>query len=417
MNQYLPMKNFHWIDKNEFNYIDWKNINTKTNIGYILEVDLIYPEHLHDLHSDFPLAPHKLKIANECLSEYQHNTLSYLKIFGHRRTITEKLLLTCYDKHNYVIHFENLKLYLNLGLKLKRIHRCLKFIQSKFLKPWVELNTNLRKNSKNEFDKDLFKLFINAVYGKALQNNRKHKIVKMALTEKQASKWLIKPNFEQFNIINNDKALIQMRKMTVKLDRPIYIGFAILEHSKSFMYELHYNVFKNHYKENIKLVYCDTDSLFYEIKTNDLYEDLKNEFKKYMDFSNYERNHELFDESHKKVIGFLKDEYSGQIVTEFVGLKSKLYSILYGEHKNKSTAKGLQKAILKKHINHEHYKSVLMENNCICTTMHRIQSKEQNVETIQLNKMIFTPMDDKRYILDNGIDTYPYGHYLTDYNF
>jgi hypothetical protein len=411
MNQYLPVNNFQWIEESDFVTIDWKNINTKSNIGYVLEVDLKYPDKLHDLHADMPLAPHKLRIDNEQLSPYQHKTLDYLKQFGHRRTPTEKLLLTLYDKKNYIIHFENLKLYLNLGLELKKIHKCLKFNQSRFLRPWVKLNTNLRKNAKNNFDKDLFKLMINAVYGRSILDKRKHLNIKLALNEKQASKWLVKPNFKQFNIINNDKALIEMRKSVVKLDSPIYVGFSVLELSKGYMYKLHYNIFKHTYEDKIKLIYCDTDSLLYEIKTDDFYEDLKNDFKHIMDFSNYDKHHGLYDDRHKKIIGYLKDEYGGQIVTEFVGLKSKLYSIMYGDNKNKNTAKGLQKAILKKYINHDNYKNVLTKNNCLSTSMHRIQSKDQVIETIKLNKLIFTPMDDKRYILDNGIDTLPFGHY------
>jgi hypothetical protein len=417
MNQYLPVNNFHWICEKEFKSIDWKNIDTQTDIGYVLEVDLTYPAMIHDLHADMPLAPHKLKINNDLLSDYQNKTIEYLKQFGYKRTPTEKLLLTLYDKKNYIIHFENLKLYLNLGLELKKIHKCLKFNQSRFLQPWVELNTNLRKNATNDFAKDLFKLMINSVFGRSIQNNRKHLNIKLALNEKQASKWLVKPNFEQFNIINNDKALIKMRKSTVKLDKPIYVGFTILELSKAHMYNLHYDVFKHYYKDDIKLIYCDTDSLLYEIKTNDYYDDLKNDFKDIMDFSNYDTKHELYDDRHKKLIGYLKDEYGGQIVTKFVGLKSKLYSIMYGDNKNKTTAKGLQKAVLKKYINHSNYKNVLTTNNCLSTTMHRIQSKDHVLETIELNKLIFTPMDDKRYINDNGIDTLPFGHYLIDYNF
>ena len=164
----------------------------------------------------------------------------------------------------------------------------------------------------------------NSVFGKSIQDQRKHVNVKLALNEKQASKWLVKPNFEMFNILAEDKALIKMKKTTVKLDKPIYVGFTVLELSKAHMYELHYNVFKHEYEERIQLAYSDTDSFLYEIKTEDIYKDLREKFAKYMDFSNYKPNHPLFDESKKKMIGYLKDEY-GEIVDEFIGLKSKLY--------------------------------------------------------------------------------------------
>ena len=157
MNMKLPLSEFEWMRKSEFKKIDWKMINTEKSHGYILEIDLIYPEHLHDLHSDYPLAPFKGKISNDKLSNYQIKTLEYLKKFGHRRTATEKLLLTVENKTNYIIHFKTLKLYLELGLELTKVHRVLKFKKKKFLKPYIDLNTKLRQQSKNDFDIGLYK--------------------------------------------------------------------------------------------------------------------------------------------------------------------------------------------------------------------------------------------------------------------
>jgi hypothetical protein len=409
MTQFMPHSDFKWLEQSEYDKINWKNINSTGDTGYILEVDLDYPKEIYLDHKDYPLAPEKRKI-NLCdLSEYQKNTLELLKKIGHKRVASEKLMLTFIDKKNYILHFRNLKLYLFLGLKLRKIHRVLSFKQSQWLKNYVDFNTNLRANVNSDFEKDLYKLMNNSVFGKSIQNSRKHLNVKLALTENQTRRWISMPHFQQFKIIDENKAIIKLRQTFVKLDKPIYIGFSVLELSKLHMYDLHYNVFKSYYGHNIKLVYTDTDSFLYEINTNDLYEDFSEMFSEYMDFSNYPEDHHLKNNKNKKKIGYLKDEYGGEIITQFVGIKSKLYSILYGGDKNKTTAKGLNKSVLQNFITHNHYKNVIEKNNLYVTKMRRILSSDHKLGTYELKKLIFTPMDDKRYILKNGIDTLPFG--------
>ena len=417
MDSYLPQKEFKWLDEKEYDFINWKTVNTETESGYILEIDLHYPQLLHDLHKDLPLAPEKRKVTYNELSNYQKHTLELLKKYGYRRTATEKLMSTLYDKYNYIIHFKNLKLYLKLGLELIKIHKVLGFKQSKFLSPYIKLNTNLRKKAKNDFEKDLYKLMNNSVFGKSIQDQRKHIDVRLALNEQKAKKWLIKPNFDTFNILDEEKVLIKMKKTVVKLNKPVYIGFTVLEFSKAHMFELHYNIFKKYYEEDINLVYTDTDSLLYEIKTDNFYEDLEKVFSGIMDFSNYPKNNKLFNENHKKIAGYLKDELGGLNLAEFIGLKSKLYSFKYAAEKNKVTAKGLQKQILKKFINHDHYKKVLFKNNIFCTKMMRIRSKDHQLQTIELSKTIFTPMDDKKYILEDGVHCVPFGYNFKNCNY
>ena len=415
MNMKLPLSDFKWIKKSEFKKINWKNINTEKEYGYILEVDLIYPENLHDFHRDYPLAPFKGKVSSDKLSDYQIKTLNYLKNFGHKRTPTEKLMLTFENKLNYVIHFKTLKLYIELGLEISKIHRVLKFKQENFFKSYIELNTKLRQESKNDFDIALYKLLNNSLFGKTIQDNRKHLNVKIALNENQCRKWIKQPIFEQFHILNENTTLMKLKKSSVKLDKPIYIGFSILDLTKYHMYLLHYKLFKKYYQQNIELIYTDTDSYVYHIKTENIYDELKNVFEKVMDFSNFSKDHELYDNKNNKALGFLKSEYGEKVVNEFVGIKSKLYSIIYNEDSNKRTAKGLQKAVLKKFITHDHYKKVIEENNVFVTSMSRIQSKSHDIHTVRIEKMIFMPMDDKRFILENGIDTLPYGHYAINH--
>ena len=154
-----------------------------------------------------------MKIPNEKLSNYQKDLLEIMKEIKYKRIITEKLMLTLYNKENYIVHYQNLKLYLELGLIITKIHRIISFKQSKWLKSFIDLNTELRKNATNEFEISLWKLISNAFYGKSVESKRNHLSVKMALTERQVKYWTKKPTFESFNIIDENKVIIKMQKI------------------------------------------------------------------------------------------------------------------------------------------------------------------------------------------------------------
>lgn len=411
MNQVLPKSDFSWAVKSEISNIDWASLDEEQQWGYIVEADIEYPHELHDLHNDFPLAPEKLLISNEKLGDYQKNLLNKLAHFNYKRCPTEKLLATFYSKEKYIIHYKNLKLYLSLGLRIRKIHRVLKFKQEAYLRPYIEKNTLLRKNAKNEFEKNLFKLMNNSVFGKSIENQRNRINMKLCLSEKQARKYLIKPNYHTFTILNEGVALIHLLKQKVKLNRPIYLGFACLEIAKNHMYSMYYNYYKKFYNERINLIYTDTDSFLVQVRTEDFYADLREHFSDIMDFSNYKTDHFLYNNSNEKVVGKFKDEFPNDVIYEFIGIKPKLYSILYNDGKFKNTAKGLQKAVLRKDVNHQHYKNVLFNNKVFDCEVHRIQSREHQLTTVKQIKRVFQPLDDKRYYLTNGIDSYAYGHY------
>ena len=411
MNQVLPKSDFKWAEKSEISKIDWQRQDDDQEWGYILEVDIEYPEHLHDYHNDYPLASEKLIIGNDKLGKYQNKLLEKLSQYNYKRCPNEKLLGTFYNKEKYIIHYKNLKLYLSLGLRIKNIHRVLKFKQEAYLRPYIEKNTVLRQKAKNEFEKNLFKLMNNSVFGKSIENQRNRINMKLCLSEKQTRKYLIKPNFHTFTILNEGVVLIHMLKQKVKLNRPIYLGFACLELAKNHMYYMYYYRYKNFYRDQINLIYTDTDSFLVLAKTEDFYVDLKENFSDIMDFSNYKSDHFLFDKSNEKVVGKFKDEYPNEIIHEFIGLKPKLYSILYNDGKFKNTAKGLQREVLAKEINHNHYKDVLFQGKIFDCEVHRIQSKDHELTTVKQNKRVFQPLDDKRYYWDNGIQSYAFGHY------
>ena len=322
---------------------------------------------------------------------------------------TEKLILDLYDKKHYVLHYKNLKTYLELGIKLTKIHKVLKFKQSKWLEPYIDLNTKLREKAVDKFEQDLFKLMNNSVFGKSCENVRNHINIKIVLSENQAKNYLKKPLFQEFRIIDENKAIIRMRKSKVFLCKPIFVGFSVLELSKKLMYDYHYFIFKKTFNNSIKLCYTDTDSFVYELKTENIQQDF-DKIKNFFDFSNYPTNHKLHSNKNKKRIGFMTDETNSEIIQEFIGLKSKLYSIQFYNGENIKKCKGLQNAVVKKFIKHEYYKDVLENDEIIISENRRIESKSFELRTVKINKISHTPFDDKRYICDNKIDSLPYGY-------
>ena len=174
MAKYLPHSDFKWLTKKEIDITDFNLIKEDSSIGYILEVDLEYPNELHDLHNDYPLAPEKL--TNDTLSKYSSDITHR---YGIKIGKVNKLILNLGNKRNYVIHYRNLQLYTSLGMKLTKIHKVLKFNQSDWLKKFVDFNTEKKKNASNEFEKKFFKLMINSVFGKTMENLRKRIDVKL----------------------------------------------------------------------------------------------------------------------------------------------------------------------------------------------------------------------------------------------
>ena len=210
------------------------------------------------------------------------------------------------------------------------------------------MNAELKKLTKNDFEKYLFKLMNNAVFGKTLENIRKHRDIKLVTTDKRRSKLVSEPNYHTINYISEDLSIIEMNKTKVKMNKPIYLGLSILKISKLLMYEFRYDYMKPKYGDNIKLCYTDTDSFIMNINTEDFYKDIDNDVEKRFDMSIYEVNRPLPTEKNKKVIGLMKDELGGKIITKFVTLRPKTYSYLTDDCKEDKKAKGTKKMHNKK---------------------------------------------------------------------
>ena len=347
-----------WLSQKKIDRLNLAAYTKDSEKGLILEVDLEYPKELHDLHNSYPLAPEQIKVQKNMLS----NCCKQIAEKYHISTgLATKLIPTLNKKERYVLHYRNLQLYIDLGLKVSKIHRVLEFNQSPWLKKYIDFYTQKRKYAKNAFEKDFFKLLNNAVFGKTMENLRKRVDVKLVTNEKQLNNLTSKPTYVSSKIFNENLVAVHKIKEQLTLNRPAYIGMCILDLSKTLMYDFHYNYIKKRYGSKAQLLFTDTDSLCYEIETDDIYEDLWQD-KHIFDNSDYPKDSQFFDTSNKKVIGKFKDEAASIPITEFVDLRSKMYSYIKENKNGNKTAKGIKKNIINNELKHINYKDTLLKN-------------------------------------------------------
>ena len=248
-----------------------------------VEVDLEYQQELYNLHNDYPVAPEKVKVSKNILSGYCKRIAEKYKISISQ---VNKLIPTLKDKKEYVLHYQNLQLYLDLGFKIKKVHRVLELDQSPWLKQYIGFNTEKRKHAKNPVEKDFFKLMDNSVFGKTMENLRKRVDVRLVTNQKKLLKLASKPTYVSSKIFNENPVAVHKIKEALTLNRPAYVGMCILNHSKTLMYDFHYNCIKKKCGDTAKLLFTDTDSLTYETEADDVYQDLWNDNDKF-DNSDY----------------------------------------------------------------------------------------------------------------------------------
>ena len=234
-------------------------------------------------------------------------------------------------KTEYILHYRNLKQALKYGLNLKHIYRALKVNQRPWLKPYIDLNSDMRNKAKNDFEKNLFKLMNNAVFGKTTENVGKYTDVKLVSHwggRYGAKAMIAKPNFHSCSIFKEDLVAVQLEKAEIHLNKPIYVGLCVLDLSKAVVCEFHYNYMKRQFgDDHCKFLYTDTDSLLYEIRCPDIYDVMERDIRRF-DTCDYPTNNQFnMPLVNKKIVGLMKDECNGRIMIEFIGLRSKMYSI------------------------------------------------------------------------------------------
>ena len=391
MSMKLPTHGFKWLTGGEMKKI-YENLHNLNKIPCILEVDIHYPKELHDKHNDYPLCPEKVKCKNG----------------------VEKLIPNLRDKTKYVLHYKNLIQCLDMGLKVTHIHNGIKFVESEWMKPYIEMNTNLRAKAKNNFEKDFYKLMNNSVFGKTMENIRNRVNVKLVNTEDKLRKLVAKPNFKSCKIFSENLVSVHMKKTSLTMVKPVYLGMCILDLSKTIMYDFYYNYLKQKYGDKVKLLFSDTDSLMCEIETEDFYKDISGDVKDRFDTSDYPENHPsgIPTGINKKVLGMMKDEAAGKIIKEFVGLRAKLYSYkMYEGGEEIKKCKGIKKQVVENSISHEDYKTCLRTGKEQLRKQNILRSYNHEVYTEEVNKVALSAMDDKRYILSDGVHTLAWGHY------
>jgi hypothetical protein len=404
MTQYMPRSNFRFLTEEEMQDFEVRCVSDCSPTGYILEVDLRYPAHLHSKHNDFPLAPEHATITADMLSPFMPVPTHW--------SPTEKLVPNLPDKERYVVHYRNLKFYLKHGMELTKIHRVLAFDQSPWLKEWIDLCTVKRQQAKSDFESNLYKLFINSLFGKTCENLRNRRNLRLIADPNKLLKAVSNVSFKSSEIINEDLTLVQLAKKTLKLDKPIYVGFTVLELSKLHMFKFRYDCLADWYGDKCSVVYTDTDSFMLDIETNDLHADMAAHADKF-DTSNFPRDHPLYSNANAKVVGLMKSEVGSLQPSQFVGLRSKMYSLStprMNSKKQAMRAKGVKRSYMARNVKHENYLHILRTGGRDTASFCIIKSINHRLKTVRLNKVSLAAFDDKRFILQDNINSLAYGH-------
>ena len=293
---------------------------------------------------------------------------------------------------------------------MRKIHRILSFKQKAWMRPFIDFATKQRAMATSTVDKDRFKLSVNSTFGRLCLNLRKQIDVRLVVTKEQCRQYVAKPTYESHTIINEELVMIHMKKASIHWNKPTYAGFSILDLSKVHMYRMHYDVMLPVYGKRAKLLFTDTDSLCYELSTEDYYQDICGMMDLF-DTSNFPKDHKCYSSKNCKVLGKFKEECAEVAPDQFVGLRAKMYSLKMPHDKDKSTAKGVKASYAKNHIRHRDYFRCLMEQVKTGASFYCIRSFNHQLKTVQIKKDALNPYDDKRYLLQNSTDTLAYGHY------
>ena len=395
MSQPLPYDEIKF-DKN-IKLEDILNTPDDSDIGYFVEVDLTYPNNIKEKTKNFPFAPVNKKINPDDFNDYMKEIKpdTYIQ--------SSKLICDWSDKKNYLIHYRMLKFYVRHGMIVDKVHNIISFRQSRWLEKYISFNTQKRNKAKNDFEKDFYKLLNNAFYGKTMENVRNR--LKIKFIKKDDHKEIIKLQSKlTFNGIHKSYENCDsytFKQNEVLMDKPIYLGFTVLELSRLLMYETYYDKLQPYFgQENIQCHYMDCDSFVLSIETQNIIHDLKN-LEDLFDFSNLNKNHELFSNKTKKFVGKFKIETPKNIwIDEFVALRSKCYAFKCGID-SKNILKGISKS-QSTNIKFEEYKKCLdgEEYQRECDNFI-IRSINHDMVLQKVKKSTLSIFDDKRCYINN----------------
>ena len=405
----MPVGDYKWLKKRERENV-LKNINSLTvedATGYIFEVTLRYPKHLHRKHSSFPLAPHQLEITDEMLSNYA--SAAREKLTGGKKYKARKLTSTFLKRKHYVCHALNLKLYLHLGLEVEKVHKAISFRQERVLKDHVDMCTKNRASAPTTSLKNFWKLLNNSLYGKMIESGANKMDVKINYCRKQAIKRNTDPRYKGHKIIGENLSISFLRRKKNRLNSLWAVGFSILEISKYIMQLLFYKKLQPVFKNKVEVVMSDTDSFIVAVpaasadKAAAMLADV-------MDFSNYAPDHMLHSERVKNKTGYLKNEVPNDEIMRVAAIRSKVYATETRLKKISQKCKGVKKNVTK-HLEFDAFHDLLKQFSSKNIEQFSIISKSHKNMLVRQKKTAVTSFDDKRFLLC-AIHSVPYGSAL-----
>jgi hypothetical protein len=443
----MPCSDFEWLDKKGVKkyqkYINSGSLTRESldaeETGSILEVDCHIPDDKHDALGNYPFPPNNEVITEEQLSKWQKK---HLKKAGKKQGDGKKLVLSLLPKKKYFMHLQNWLLYTSLGMETTKVHRVMVFKQSPVLKSYVEQNASKRKNAKSETEKQFFKLLNNALYGKTMENVRKHSNYLWPKNYAELDKLMMKPNFHSWKVFNDNYIAVQMLKTSVKVNKPMALGFTVLEMSKVIMFDFFHNKIKKKFGDRVHLLMTDTDSLVMEIKSKDLYQELllSPDLLEAMDLSEFPLKHPLHSKVNAKVSGKFKVELAPYDIVEFLGEAAKFYNIVHepsiyhdnywkkftsnhlpestddiiqaylADSNEKKTAKGIQKSLKDTIYREQYYHSIHDDYDLKTVETRRFATENHEIHSIMMKKEVFNSINDKLHMLNRVIGI-PHGHY------
>ena len=353
-----------------------------------------YPYDIKEKTKHFPFCPENKKINLNKYNDYMN------KIKPENYTKSKKIICDWTDKKKYLIHYRMLKFYVRHGMIVEKIHEIISFKQSKWLERYISFNTQKRNTAKNDYEKDFFKLLVNAAFGKLSENIRNR--LELELIKKDDIKKIItrqsKLTFNGIQKSYENYDSYTFKQNQVVMDKALYVGFAILELSKLHMYEFYYDTLQPYFsQENLQLHYIDTDGMILSMKTKNIIKDLKN-VEEIFDFSNLDKNQELFSNKNKKVIGKFKTETPKNVfIDEFVCLRSKAYSFKCRDNiESRNKIKGISKSQSKRIKFEEHYNCLFGREYQKECDNYIIRSINHEMVLQEVKKSTLSIFDDKR---------------------
>lgn len=419
----LPHSEFTWVSEDELQQLSdptkIQNLDDEGDYGYLFEVDLEYPSELHDATVDFPLAPETDFVDTDLFSTHMmeyYKSLCITRGVQNRYVANKKLLLSQFDKESYVCHYAILKFYLAMGMKLLKLRSAIRFRQKRFVEPYIRYNSNKRSLAHNAFEKDFYKLKNNSFFGKTMESVRHRIDFRLVNNFEKLERLASSPLFIDRNIFSDNVVGVHMFKSKVVLDKPVYIGQAVLDYSKLEMYNLYYNILRKcPLIRQPELVGGDTDSFFLALHTdkNISLSDVFSSLDIHFDSSNYPPDHPLYSTLNKAKLGCFKDEAAGKLIEEMILLRPKMYSMKFlGQGTSIKRAKGISRHLVAS-TTHESYRNVFDNQTESTYEMTILRSQLHTIQTTTFKKRGLSAFDDKRCWLDSNISV-PHGSYLSD---